>query len=1314
MNVKKRFHTDLFFVLFLLFSCLYCVLPVKAERMAGSHHTLVVADEKHPNAAVMTYGLDKPASTAQYVLCKFAPILNTELLKDTTPADLAVHDLPGSVVGTYLIKNVKVTYELLPLLVGRNTEQHDGAALYRIKTEPPRPLVVRCGDGQVHNPHKPRTFLYQNTFENTQDKVELIGPNSALLTSSLLSHHVGVRTNGKITTGQEHAGSINIQFDDGEGDIMVTYAKDKEAALKILEATYFEKSYDSVKQYYSELLESKIQTPEKTLNQAFTSAIYNLEYAWLKPFGWVESVHHWQMMWHMQASGAAAWIGQADRAKDCIFAHAERQLTSGAAPQLTPAGDVHKEIFTGGSNQFYAWQIKQYWNYCGNTDDIKELEPILDRVVEQTYDEYDNDDDLLLRWAAQIGNQEDFVHTPYNGTSPTIEGINMMRTASEIAQVHGHHEKAESYRKQIDEALVKLKTQLWQDDLGRFGYYRDPLDVMHPDGQYHSLIYPVIYNILDPLDSWTSIRHLRDQLTGAGGEVYCSNNFPAHGATSGCQAGAAQQPWAAWGLSAVGLRNETYRPLKAVSKWVMNDTLRGSWPEIAEEPIPSYFSPPAGLFIQSVIEAVFGLQVEKQIEVLTVAPSFPDHWPKASLILPDFQAAYKKKGDVYKYVVGSRELLKRQLRWMLPPAEIKSVRVNGKKVAYNVSPGAGCVILSVDTEPSTETEFEARVKPFTSKAKYPASIAEGDTFEVTIDGCEIKKIDDRCGVLATSEHLSEAQLRCRLKEGLLKPYLPFGRLGQMNFSRRTFFALCEIKNGTTFWQPIDITVLPKYTASQAGELKVQGDGVSFDIIIRNNTFSSLRETAQLTVARQKFDFEIDIEPRTQETFSVRLPLTILSLFSVGDNRSELTLGDKGHLDLTIVARQLFESEPVLKTYSKERMVHVPLPESLLKKPRQLAGLRNSYGHDWLGWAKWVPHLDSLAGKDEVTIEQLPSVSFKNYQEQVVPISFKSGSPSFTLELDGQTYKKLYFLVIPYQENNDTFSPVARISVHSQDGEIFSRKLYTPGDLDWARVKHPILTTAMRSGRSDRFALLDILGPKTSQWEQCRPPAYPQPDFWATCLRYITSSAVMNVIEIDLGKPKKLKSLTITTIGVDSALGLVSVSAETAGNIKHLQGTKWMPPSKYLGSYTIFAFDDPASIENWVLEGDAFSVSSTPWLKETPTLNSVVTAGEKAAGKAISPDFVLSKDYDRMRFQYHGGLSNETNEQELLCIDLVDASNNERLHRYHVKASSPALRQGMIFIKQWAGRMVRLEIVDSNTNTAYAWMGIKKIELLPGN
>ena len=202
--------------------------------------------------------------------------------------------------------------------------------------------------------------------------------------------------------------------------------------------------------------------------------------------------------------------------------------------------------------------------------------PVLDRVIAQTFKEYDPEGDLLLSWRAQIGNQEDYLHHPHNSSGPTIEGINMMRTRVMLARALDDTPTAEHYESLIGKAMTNLREELWDSELGRFIYYKDPTDLRHLDGQYQTFIYPLIWGIVDPLDAWTGMRHLRDRLMGFDGEIYCSNNFPNHVAgTWGMQAGASQQPWGAFGLSAAGLRNETFMPLRALSRWVMSESLRG-------------------------------------------------------------------------------------------------------------------------------------------------------------------------------------------------------------------------------------------------------------------------------------------------------------------------------------------------------------------------------------------------------------------------------------------------------------------------------------------------------------------------------------------------------------------------------------------------------------------------------------------------------------------------------------------------------------------------------------------------------------------
>jgi hypothetical protein len=120
-------------------------------------------------------------------------------------------------------------------------------------------------------------------------------------------------------------------------------------------------------------------------------------------------------------------------------------------------------------------------------------------------------------------------------------------------------------------------------------------------------------------------------------------------------------------------------------------------------------------------------------------------------------------------------------------------------------------------------------------------------------------------------------------------------------------------------------------------------------------------------------------------------------------------------------------------------------------------------------------------------------------------------------------------------------------------------LHSPGDLDWwcpAGVVGEFSTA--RQDRSDRFGLLPLLSASDADWIQGTPPDFPQPEYYAASLAIRTPSAVMNVVELVLPCDLPLESLTLTVLGMDPAIGLLSVVAEAPV-------TQTSPPSSWLPS-----------------------------------------------------------------------------------------------------------------------------------------------------
>lgn len=1288
------------------------------DRMAAFHQTLVSTDELKPNSMLETYMDDKFSHVVHYQLAKIAPsiMLDGNAYGCRFAYDVDTNPIYGGVLSTYRIGGVKLKTEIIPLMRGRDEQAWYGVALYRISTEPATAIRIKCGEGSEMS-----GFTDNRALRLRSDKVGAAADTAIsddgvyLLNSEGHSLTVGVQATGQtnIVEGDGGGKILDVSFESGRGEMLLSFSADADEAKELLrlDAGVARKE---VQQHYNKLLQSKIKTPSPVLDEAFKHAIITNEYVWLNPYGWMECIHHWTAMWHMQNSAAACWLGQEERSKACLKSYSEKMTPDGQIMHLVPGGHTFRSF--GGSNQFYLWQGKHYLDFTNDHSMREYLSPYFDKAIKLTYDEYDPDGDMLLGWGFQIGNQEDFIVTPYNGTTPTIEGIQMLRARADMAKEFGDVETERIFRNRINIAMSRLKSELWQKDIGRFIYFKDPDGNKRLDGQYHTFIYPSIYDITDPLDNWSSIRHVRDRLTNEDGGVYCSNQFGEHvNGTWGMQAGAAQQPWAAMGLAAVGLRNEAYRPLKWIAEFVNDEVHKGSWPEVAFEVMPAYFSPPSGLYIQAMVEAIFGLKLNKPDGILSISPSFPDDWPEAELSLPHFQVRYEKENNTYRYEVDSNELFKRKLRWKLPVGDVVSARLNGKKTPYQVAPGVGCIVVSVDTKAMKSSEFVIKLKPSNYLVEQPRSIAEGDAFTLNVKDCEIVRVDDRADVLSSLEIKDGRVLKGRVGDGLLGDYLKYGRLGLMNFARRSFFILCRTRAGTEFWVPVDITILPRSEATFIGQLQKDG---TVEVKIRNNTSSALSGTVGISAGRYDVFFDVDILARSEETYTAKIPEKAIGLLSVGDNRTTLTLPDGSILEPVLTASDIFRDVEQLNKYAAERIVSIELPENLLRDDTQWKQWSAVYTYPHGQWANSRPVLEGL-NASKIQIPQLPGVVFKINDRKVVPVSARAGQPFVEIDLKQQPYKKIYLLVACLADNHDMFAQLGQITVQRKNIDTeqarqigpgqFVKKLYMPGDLDWWSPESivGVFSTAKRE-RKDRYGLLPLLKENESDWTLAKPPAFPQIEYWATGLSYRTLSAEMNVIEVDMGKMTIADSLRVSTNGPDACLAVIAVSGETTGGVKHLDSTPWMPDSKFREPRTVFEITDANSVKDWTFEGDAFSVASVKPLFDIPTLNTLAR-GESVVGKAVSPDFVLIEGDQFLNIICHGGRSKSENGAGLLAIDLVDSTTGQLLERTLANGSHKLQGQA-VNVEKWTGRTVHLEVIDKNSDSSYAWIGISKASI----
>lgn len=1129
--------------------------PIKrvyTERMAGFDKTVVLTDEKVPSSCVFTYFQHGIHYVDANYLVKIMPSLEIsgKFFMPSQAQDLKVEDFPGGVTARFRIDSVQVETKIRPLMVGRKKNAWEGAVLYQVKTDPKVPVIIHIGGGKTLSLLPGRNLLPLNYSDVRKDTVSplrhpvIVNDHTVRFKSGAESIPVIVKTSGALELKPLETDSlkdVSISMNSGSGQILVGFADNENRLLKIGEMNY-ETAKEKVDRYYSRLLKSAwIKTPDRNMNAAFRSAIYNLEYNYIKPYGWMECLHHWYALFQQQVSPAAEWLGQIDRSKSCIWQQATHLIQGGNIAQFMPDGVLKRDF--GGSNQYWAWQVRHYINFTDDTAFARRIIPYFDKVLARIIHQHDKDGDMLFSWGLQIGNQEDFIGNPGDATNPSIELVNMFRTRAELSDLIGDKKSAKLYREKADEVIQQLQNKLWLPDLGRFAYFKDLTGNVRLDGQYETYLYPIIWNIVDPLDQYTGLRHLLDHLTGKNGAIFCSNNFSWHAVgTWGMQSGEAQQPWAAWGFSKFGLNNMTWRPLNAMADWTMDINHRGAWPEISTESTPAYFTPPAGLYIASTIEALFGLNMDAPRNTIKISPSFPDSWPNAELALPGFKVDYHRDGYTMTYTLETKRHLEKEIRWRLPACKIMDCLVNGNKVSYKLKPYVDHVILCVNAGHSHKTKILVQYVPLKYHISYPRSIAGGDTLHLKASGMTINRIDDRCGVLSSCSG-GKKSITAVVKEGLLRRYLKYGRLGQLNFSRRTFFVHGRLSGGLALWFPVNLTVLPGFEAAPAGQIRRIKDGYAIGLRIRNNTFEGYEGTALLQIHQKDITFKVHVRPRSQIERNISIPSDIIGTLSPGDNQASLYMKGSRMIPLTLTADKISKYLP-----SSCSLVDLPLPKSKLMPDTLWNTLRVMPGFPHIffmfsnyGWPK--PML-ALADSSEISVPQIPGLTFKIPHRKFIPVSHLSGHELFRLKLRPAVYKKLYLLVIPFVDNHDVFSKVARVTAYSHNEIAYTRTLHYPGDIDyWVPNINPYTFATYRGPRGNRFGLLPLLKPSQSAWSQGKPPQFPEPKYWATSIPVVTKSCLMDVIEIDLSRPMRLSYLDFESIGAYTAFGIVGAVGE---------------------------------------------------------------------------------------------------------------------------------------------------------------------------
>ncbi len=900
--------------------------------------------------------------------------------------------------------------------------------------------------------------------------------------------------------------------------LMAAFSQSKDRAICLSELDC-EEEYLKILKYYGEKLEScYIKTPLENLNTAFGHALLNMEYSYLYPYGWIESIQHWPTMWHMEHTAAEELCGNANRTKQTLRSQMKNIFDSGAIPDMCTTGKGRRDW--GGNNQFFARELDHYLKMTGDIEFAKEAEPYMDRVISQTFSEYDPMGEGVLSWGTQIGNQEDFESTPGKGAATGSEGVRMLEIMCDLKRLLGKHEEASLYETRSKHSLEKLKEHLWLKDIGRFAWFKDAADITRLDTTYHGIIYPIIYDQIDDTDKITSIDHLRHRLTGPEGEIYQSNHFGDHGywgvPTWGMQCGSDMQPFATFAYSKIGKAEDAIRPLKFIADRVCGEYQRGSWPETANEKRFAYFSPSAALYVQGIIEAVFGLSVNRITNTTFISPCLPETWNEAVLNIPGVRIEYKDN----KYDICISNNTDKTFLMRIPPYESIDVKVNGKRVNVRTKACCGFFEASAYLGNGTNYKVEISYKKIDLAVSYPKNIAVGDACCATVQGAVIQGVEDRCGLFKNVSYEGNT-MHATVNSNLLDKYEKFGWFGILNFSRRTF-VLKLSANGMVFDYPITTVLMPKFVF----ECKYDK---SLSVCVTNNTNTDFNHICLLMN-----DFTIKKECTIKSKTKTFIEFDIQNKVCLSPGKNKAVIYIDGTYEITFDA----DAEGDIK--------EIPLCEDQICPPEywKQIGLFPYHGHMMQGPSHFMKDLF----ENNEYIDILKGVPLKLNKKGFIPLSYEKHR-IVTVPLKGIKAKKLYVLISSFIDNHNVFADVFRMELQTEKEDSYINPVMTvniplPGGTDMGFGNPVIAGFATYVNGTQRNMCPEM--PYTSDdgdYPLTKPYVYPERRFWSYNRATDVCNTVFNLVEIDLVKHRNLKELRIISLANDAAGGLYAIAAQ---------------------------------------------------------------------------------------------------------------------------------------------------------------------------
>jgi hypothetical protein len=556
-----------------------------------------------------------------------------------------------------------------------------------------------------------------------------------------------------------------------------------------------------------------VETPDPFLNAAAAALCVAADAVWDEPQG---DIMHGAIAWRTRLLGwrgsyALDALGWHDRARRHFTYWAGRQNTDPIPAKLPPPdananlsrseaalhsnGDLSNSHYD--MNLVYIDALFRHLLWTGDLDFARKVWPVIQRHLaweRRLFRREFGPDKLPLYEAyAAIWASDDLQYNGGGTAHASAYNYYHNKMAARLAKLLG--EDATPYEREAELIARAMRQYLWRPDGGGFAEFKDllGLQLVHPSAALWTFYHTMDSEVPTPQEAWqmtcqvdAQIPHLPVRGPGVPADqayavLSTSDWMPYTWSINNVVMG--EIIHTALGYWQAGRPDEAFRLTKSA---LLASMFMGICPgnvgsmnylDAYRRESQRDFADGGGVTSRALIEGLFGVKPDALAGELMIRPGFPAGWDHASLRHPDFNFAFRREGDIDRFVVESKFAKPMALRFELPALRerLASVMVNGRPGVWqrieNVV-GHPVIVLTNAAAAKHTVEFGWNGAPLVPPS-LPAPAVAGQTAAKSTDWTATPPAATRFETLDLTPHYNDRVTEIFQPGKYLSPRSPF-------------------------------------------------------------------------------------------------------------------------------------------------------------------------------------------------------------------------------------------------------------------------------------------------------------------------------------------------------------------------------------------------------------------------------------------------------------------------------------------------------------------------------------------------------------